>query len=110
MEHIEEFCEKLVILVKGKPVIEGYLKEIKKDFRKKNVFIRGDIEKEDLENVKGVLKVTKKSGEYQVKIESEDVVDNLFKKIKNNRITKFVVEEPTLNEIFIDKVGEAYDE
>ena len=110
MEHIEEFCEKLVILVKGKPVISGYLKEIKKDFRKKNVFIRGDIEKEDLENVKGVLKVIKKSGEYQVKIESEDVVDKLFKKIKNNKITKFVVEEPTLNEIFIDKVGEAYDE
>ena len=110
MEHIEEFCEKLVILVKGKPVISGYLKEIKKDFRKKNVFIRGDIEKEDLENIKGVLKVIKKSGEYQVKIESEDVVDKLFKKIKNNKITKFVVEEPTLNEIFIDKVGEAYDE
>ena len=110
MEHIEEFCEKLVILVKGKPVISGYLKEIKKDFRKKNVFIRGDIEKEDLENIKGVLKVIKKSGEYQVKIESEDVVDKLFKKIKDNKITKFVVEEPTLNEIFIDKVGEAYDE
>ena len=110
MEHIEEFCEKLVILVKGKPVISGYLKEIKKDFRKKNVFIRGDIEKEDLESIKGVLKVIKKSGEYQVKIESEDVVDKLFKKIKNNKITKFVVEEPTLNEIFIDKVGEAYDE
>lgn len=110
MEHIEEFCEKLVILVKGKPVISGYLKEIKKDFRKKNVFIRGDIEKEDLDSIKGVLKVIKKSGEYQVKIESEDVVDKLFKKIKNNKITKFVVEEPTLNEIFIDKVGEAYDE
>ena len=110
MEHIEEFCEKLVILVKGKPVISGYLKEIKKNFRKKNVFIRGDIEKEDLESVNGVLKVIKKSGEYQVKIESEDVVDKLFKKIKNNKITKFVVEEPTLNEIFIDKVGEAYDE
>ncbi len=110
MEHIEEFCEKLVILVKGKPVISGYLKEIKKDFRKKNVFIRGDIEKEDLESVNGVLKVIKKNGEYQVKIESEDVVDKLFKKIKNNKINKFVVEEPTLNEIFIDKVGEAYDE
>ena len=110
MEHIEEFCEKLVILVKGKTVIEGYLKEIKKDFRKKNVFIRGDIEKEELKSVKGVLDVTKSNGEYIVKIESENIVDSLFKKIKNNKITKFVVEEPTLNEIFIDKVGEAYDE
>ena len=110
MEHIEEFCEKLVILVKGKPVIEGYLNKIKKDFRKKNVFIRGDIEKEDLLKVPGVLEVKKNKDEYAVKIESEDVVDKLFKKISKNKITKFVVEEPTLNEIFIDKVGEAYDE
>ena len=110
MEHIEEFCEKLVILVKGKPVIEGYLNKIKKDFRKKNVFIRGDVEKEELLKVPGVLKVKKNKDEFEVKIESEDVVDKLFKKISKNKITKFVVEEPTLNEIFIDKVGEAYDE
>ena len=31
MEHVEMFCEKLVILVKGKAVLEGDLKEIKKD-------------------------------------------------------------------------------
>ena len=110
MEHIEEFCEKLVILVKGKPVIEGYLNKIKKDFRKKNVFIRGDVDKEELLKVPGVLKVKKNKDEFEVKIESEDVVDKLFKKISKNKITKFVVEEPTLNEIFIDKVGEAYDE
>ena len=26
MEHIEEFCEKMVILVKGKSILEGYIK------------------------------------------------------------------------------------
>ena len=25
MEHIEEFCEKMVLLVKGKSILEGYI-------------------------------------------------------------------------------------
>ena len=39
MEHAEMFCEKLLILVKGKTVLEGKLKDIKKEYRKKNIRI-----------------------------------------------------------------------
>ena len=110
MEHIEEFCEKLVILVKGKAVLSGYLDDIKKAYRKRNIFIRGNINKDELVNIDGVLDVIEKNNELEVKINDEQVVDKVFDKIKKNKITKFVVEEATLNEIFIDKVGEAYDE
>ena len=111
MEHIEEFCEKLVILVKGKTVLSGYLKDIKKDYRKKNIFIRGDVNSKELESIPGVISVTITNGEELiVKIESEEIVDKVFKKINDKKITKFVVEEATLNEIFIDKVGDKYDE
>lgn len=106
MEHIEEFCEKLVILVKGKNILDGYISKIKKDYRKQNVFIRGDIDVEKVKKIKGVIKVEKRQGEYFVPIEEESVVPKLFQAIKNSNITKFVVEEPTLNEIFIHKVGE----
>ena len=35
---------------------------------------------------------------------------NIFDKIKKSKhITKFSVEDPTLNEIFLSKVGEAYE-
>ena len=110
MEHIEEFCEKLVILVKGKAVLEGYLSDIKKAYRKKNIFIRGDVNKEDIAKISGVLEVLETGSDIVVKISDESIIDKVFDKIKKNRITKFVVEEATLNEIFIDKVGEAYDE
>ena len=110
MEHIEQFCEKLVILVKGKPVIEGYLKKIKEDYQKKNILIRGDIDVEDILSIKGVLEVNKKIDEYEVKIATSEIVEKVFKKISKNNITKFVVEEPSLNEIFIAKVGGNYDE
>lgn len=110
MEHIEQFCEKLVILVKGKTVLEGYLKDIKENYQKKNILIRGDIDKEVLSSVPGAIEVTKKAGDYEVKIENNEVVEKVFKKISRNNITKFVVEEPSLNEIFIAKVGGSYDE
>jgi len=110
MEHIEQFCEKLVILVKGKPVIEGYLKQIKEDYQKKNILIRGDIDVDDILSIKGVLEVNKKIDEYEVKIENSEIVEKVYKKISKNNITKFVVEEPSLNEIFIAKVGGSYDE
>lgn len=109
MEHIELFCEKLVILVKGKVVLSGYLKDIKKEYRKKNIFIQGDISLEKLKKIPGVLDVISTAKEYQVKIESEETVDSVFQAISKNKITKFVVEEASLNEIFIEKVGESYD-
>ena len=110
MEHIEYFCDSLIILVKGKAVIEGKLKDIKNDFRKKNIKVIGDIDIDKVSKIKGVVSVEKSASEYIIKIESEDYIENVFKEIsKYKNITKFVVEEPSLNEIFISKVGEAYE-
>lgn len=110
MEHIEYFCDSLIILVKGKAVIEGKLKDIKNDFRKKNIKVIGDIDIDKVTKIKGVVSVEKSASEYIIKIESEDYIENVFKEIsKYKNITKFVVEEPSLNEIFISKVGEAYE-
>lgn len=110
MEHIEQFCEKLVILVKGKTVLEGYLKDIKESYQKKNIFIRGDVTAKELESINDVLSVEKKLNEFEVKIENNKIVEQVFKKIAHHNITKFVVEEASLNEIFIAKVGASYDE
>ncbi len=110
MEHIEQFCEKLVILVKGKTVLEGYLKDIKESYQKKNIFIRGDVTAKELESINGVLSVEKKLNEFEVKIENNKIVEQVFKKIAHHNITKFVVEEASLNEIFIAKVGASYNE
>ena len=106
MEHIEEFCEEMVLLVKGKSILEGYVKDIKKDYRKQNIFIKGDINIDEIKKIKGVIDIIKKEEEYEVKIEDFNIVDKVFKAISKNNITKFVVEEATLNEIFISKVGE----
>ncbi len=110
MEHVELFCKKLVIILKGKTVLEGYLSDIKEQYRKKDIFIKGTVSKEELEKVSGVLEVIEKADEYEVKIESKEIVPKVFQVVsKAKDITKFVVEEPSLNEIFVSKVGESFE-
>ena len=96
MEHVELFCEKLVILVHGKPVLQGYLKDIKKQYRKKNIHIIGDVDIKSLEQIDGVLKVTSNPEEIIVQIASDDKAKNVFKYITTcKNITKFDVEDAT---------------
>ena len=110
MEHVELFCEKLVVLVKGKSVLQGKLTDIKKNYKKKNLIIRGDIDQDELLKQDGVLKIEKINKEYIVSISSEEYVQKLFKYIaKYDNILKFSVEDPSLNEIFISTVGEKYE-
>ena len=110
MEHVELFCEKLVVLVKGKSVINGYLSDIKKDYKKKNIVVVGDIDKDTISRQKGVRSIDKIKNEYIISIEDDSYIDSLFKCIsKFENITKFSVEEPSLNEIFISIVGDSYD-
>lgn len=109
MDHIEYFCDSLVILVQGRPVLSGRLSDIKKEYRKKNIKIKGTLDKKAVLKIKGVVSVEKDAAEYVVKIEDDSVVKKVFKEIlKSDDITKFEVEEASLNEIFIEKVGESY--
>ena len=111
MEHVELFCEKLVVLVKGKSVLSGYLKDIKNDYRQKNVHVIGDIDISKIEKLDYVKEIETINDEYIIKITDNNYTNKLFKEIsKYKNITKFIVEEPSLNEIFISKVGEAYEE
>ena len=110
MEHIEYFCDSLIILVRGTAVLQGKLSKIKEDYRRKNIKVIADINEEDIRKTKGVISVEKDVKEYTIKVEDIKYVKDVFKKLqKCNNVIKFVVEEPTLHEIFIDKVGEAYE-
>lgn len=110
MEHVELFCEKLVILVHGKSVLSGSLKEIKKSYRKKNIHIKAELDITKLKKVPGVIDVLENAEDFVIKIESDEYIDAVFNEIKKcSHVTEFRVEDPTLNEIFLNEVGEVYE-
>ena len=111
MEHVEMFCEKLVVLVHGKSVLSGELKQIKKEYRKKNIHIVAEgVDVEALKKVDGVIDVIVNETEMIVKIKSDENASDVFNFIKKcKEVSKFVVEDATLNEIFLEKVGVTYE-
>ena len=110
MEHVELFCDRLVVLVKGRSVLSGYLKDIKRDYKKKNIIVKGNISKDKIGKLDGVEKIDRIKDEYVISIKDDSYVPNIFKEIaKYDNITKFSVEDPTLNEIFISIVGDSYE-
>ena len=108
MSTIEEFCSDILILNKGKTVIKGNLKEIKDTYPANRVQIETNenIEKDikklgfEIENVKNYS--------YTIKISDEQKAHELLKELvlKGITINKFEIMKPTLNDIFIEKVGE----
>lgn len=110
MEHVEELCEHLCIMHRGKPVVSGALKEIKRSFGKKNVIIHADFPLEELSQFPGVVKAKRTAEGIHLQIEQEEVSQHIFAHIANKGfIRKFALEEPSLNDIFIEKVGAAYE-
>ncbi len=107
MEYIEEFCEKLVILVKGDTILDGYVKDIKKSFGHKNILLKGEnINIEKIKKIKGVTEVITNANSYIIKLENSDISKLVFNEVKKSDITTYDLLEPTISEIFIQKVGE----
>lgn len=111
LDHVESFCEEICVLEKGRAIISGSIDQVKKDFKKQNIHIVGDVDVEVLKEIKGVYKVIENSNGIIVKIENEDVSKDVFNYVKTcDHITKYDVEQASLSEIFIAKVGQIHEE
>lgn len=106
MEYIEEFCEKLIILVKGKKILDGELEEIKKSFGIKKIEIKAKgVDLSKLKEIEGVKKVVEKATNLTVFIEKKEAVSKVFQFIKKYDVFKFEAVEASLSDIFIEMVG-----
>lgn len=107
MEHVEELCDNVCILNKGELVVSGPIDEVKTNHGNKRVVIETDHEMPEIDKVDGVLEVDRNKREIKAMIETESVAEQIYNIVKQYGFVKrFQVVEPSLNEIFIDKVGD----
>lgn len=107
MEHVEELCDNVCILNKGELVVSDPIDEVKTNHGNKRVVIETDHEMPEIDKVDGVLEVDRNKREIKVMIETESVAEQIYDIVKQYGFVKrFQVVEPSLNEIFIDKVGD----
>ena len=109
MSTIEEFCHGIVILNKGKTVLKGDLNEIKKGYGRVKLTVKceGDITGMAQQCGLTATEITPNGSSFNVK--SEEQAHSLLNMImeKGIPLIKYELREPSLNEIFIEKVGES---
>ena len=108
MATIEEFCSDILILNRGKTVLQGNLKEIKDSYPANRVKI--DVNKDISKYVKecGLIIENVVDNNYVLQIDDEKKAHKLLSMLVNDgiEVTKFEIMKPTLNDIFVEKVGE----
>ena len=108
MASIEEFCTDILILNKGKTVLKGNLKEIKEKYKANRLELSTDKNIDEYIKEFGMEIEFSKNNEYSIKIDSEEKAHQLLEKLVTNHVEvdKFEIKKPTLNDIFIENVGE----
>ena len=108
MQSIEEYCQDLVILKNGQTVLKGNLKEIKAGYGRTNLTVNCQEEIDTLIKTQGINLISKTATGYELKIKSDEEAYTLLEKMiaSKIRLDKFEIREPSLHEIFIEKVGE----
>jgi ABC-2 type transport system ATP-binding protein len=106
MEQVEMICDDICLINKAEMVLEGNLSQIKKQYGKNTVVLDYDGDAGFIQDFPEVEKIDDYGKFMEIKLKERSdpqaLLRNLVGKIN---INKYEVQEPSLNAIFIDKVG-----
>lgn len=112
MNYVEEFCEEIVILHHGDIVLQGNLKQIKKDFGRNRIVLRATHDNLDQvlkEQCKDLFQIyTHKDTDYILELHTGITRQQALQKLMDLGvdIEAFYVYEASLTDIFVEKAGD----
>jgi len=109
MEVAERICDDICLINRSRKVLEGRLREIKRSFGRNAVSVRLEGSDGRLDDSTLVSEVRKHSDETEVLLAPGVTAQELLRELVNSGalVTKFELIEPSLKDIFIEKVSEA---
>lgn len=114
MSYVEEFCEEIALIDKGNIVLTGSLKNIQKKYGMNRLTISSSsISLEELKSIiqselKNIVRVIEKKKEYLIiELIGQNSKNDFLKAVieKEIDIAQFSTYEPSLEDIFVEKVG-----
>ena len=109
MPMIEEFCTDITILNRGKAVLQGNINDIKKSYGRVNLFVKCEEDIHvDIEAFS--LPVIEETPDgFHLKVTDEKTSKAFLQKLldEDRTIIRYELREPSLHEIFVEKVGNA---
>lgn len=107
MEHAEQMCDQIGLINKGKMVLFGKLRDIKKEFGRDTILMEYEGEDSFLNGFSGLSFINRSNGRVEFRITNKEinVRDIISKANESVDIINFQLSEPSLNEIFIETVS-----
>ena len=107
MEQAEQMCDQIGLINKGKLVLSGNLRDVKKNFGRDTVLIEYEGEDVFLNNISGLQFINRSRGRAEFRIINKEISikDIIARANETVDIIRFELSEPSLNEIFIDVVS-----
>jgi ABC-2 type transport system ATP-binding protein len=109
MELAERICDDICMINRSNKVLDGTLREIKRSFGRNSVALRLEGDRQSvLDDRTLVTKVEQHSDEMEALLAEGADAQELLRRLMASgaRVSKFEMVEPSLNDIFIEKVGE----
>jgi len=109
MEQVEKICENIVLINKGKKVLEGNVNQIKEDHKEETFRIGFNGKLDPNQKTDTFDVVSDSDDELIIKMKSGHNPNDLLRELLNSgvEITSYNEILPSLNEIFIRQVGES---
>ena len=109
MPTVEEFCTDITILDRSKTILQGNLNEIKKSYGRVNLRLKTEEDAEAQIRAAGIEPFSEKPLEYELRVTGDRQANELLRRLAEAGISvvTFDLREPSLHEIFVEKVGKA---
>jgi ABC-2 type transport system ATP-binding protein len=108
MNDIEELCDRLLMINKGRAVLYGSLTEVKSKYRNNAVLVEiaGEVG-----TIEGVTAQRPLNGAVELKLDANTTPQMLLERLikKGIVVNRFELSMPSLTEIFIKVVGDEHE-
>ena len=107
MSYIEEFCDSIAILNQGRVVLQGDLRDIKRDYPRDRLVVRTQTP-QPIQKEFGAACTATENGDLLIRLTSADEKKAIMTRlVENYDIDEVKVFEPSLNDIFVEFAGDA---
>lgn len=114
MDQVEMLCEDILMIDQGKEILKGEIAQIKQQYGRQKIEVVGDISEDILKTLEHsdiIWKIEKQAEHiYYFTLANSAKMTAILQQLGNSEIEKISVMEVSLNDIFLDKVGQNDEE
>ncbi len=110
MEQVEELCESIAIVDRGRVVVNGAVRDVKRRMNRQVVRLATDGDGHGVEwlgTLPGVSVTSEREDYVELRVPADRDPETILRTAldRGNRVTRFEIVEPSLEEVFVEYVG-----